>query len=190
MYRFTAFCILLFLCLNTLDGEAQDDKTPWWKNLFKKETVDEMNRDEPTTGRPIDPKTTQVPDTPFPVDSMMVVDEASLIRSAKPGIVRIYQDSRILSIDSLYTKEPPAISGYRIKIYFGDLNTARSERARYISSHKGEPCYLRPYPPNFAVLVGDYRTSIKAHRRMAELKAMYPSASVVQDEIQLPALEN
>lgn len=190
MHRFTAFCILLFLSLNTLDGVAQDDKKPWWKNLFKKETVDEMDKGEPTTGKPIDPLTTEIPEAPFPEDSLVVVDEASLISSDKPGIVRIYQDPRILSIDSLYTKEPPAISGYRIKIYFGDLNTARSERARYISSNKGEPCYLRPYPPNFAVLVGDYRSSIKAHRRMAELKAMYPSASVVQDEIQLPPLED
>jgi hypothetical protein len=189
MQRILPFCLFLIIVIQSVDVSAQDEKTPWWKNLFKKETVDEMDKNKPERDSTFTEISNPIEEVKPIADSVLVVAEKALISSDKPGIVRVYQDNRIAAIDSLYIQAPPSIMGYRIKVYFGDLNTARSERAKYISSTQGEACYLRPYPPNFAVLVGDYRTSIAAHRRMAEIKSMYPSAVVVPDEIQLPLLQ-
>lgn len=177
--------IISFCLLISLNISAQED-TPWWKNMFRKTVVDEAEKpkDEEGLDIPID----SIKDNKELIDSLFdeLPAEDVVVRL---GHIAVEQSPLLTKLDSLYKENPPRIMGYRIKIYFGNLQEARGIKANHVSSGNREGCYVKQYPPNFAVVVGNFRTEEAAQQRLQELKQLYPGATVVRDEIESIVLE-
>ena len=92
-------------------------------------------------------------------------------------------------LDSLDKTDPRPLEGYRIQIYFGDLQGARSVRASFRRDHPDVPCQLMPISPNYAVTVGDYRDLWSAKRALRDNEVgRWANALVVPSDINFPAL--
>ncbi|MDP4953797.1 MAG: SPOR domain-containing protein [Flavobacteriales bacterium] len=174
------FC--LFISLNI---SAQDD-TPWWKNMFRKEAVDEAEK--PEVEEALDLQKDSINDNNEVIDSLFEEMPSEDVVS-RPGHIALEQSPLLTKLDSIYKENPPKIMGYRIKIYFGNLQEARGIKANHVSSGNREGCYVKQYPPNFAVVVGNFRTEEAAQQRLQELKQLYPGATVVRDEIESIVVE-
>lgn len=177
--------IISFCLLISLNISAQDD-APWWKNMFRKEAVDEAEKtkDEEVHELQID----SINELDRGMDSLFN-DTSLSTMDLEPGHIDVEQSPLLTQLDSIYKENPPKIMGYRIKIYFGNLQEARGIKANHVSSGNREGCYVKQYPPNFAVVVGNFRTEAAAQERLQELKQLYPGATLVRDEIESIVLE-
>jgi hypothetical protein len=82
------------------------------------------------------------------------------------------------------------LKGYRVKIHFGsDKTKAREVKAKFISRFPDVTAYEKYDQPNFNIRVGDFRTKLDAYRFLKEVQADFPSAFIVQDEIELPSIQ-
>lgn len=81
--------------------------------------------------------------------------------------------------------------GYRVQIYFGsDKTQAKEVKARFLSAHGQEARAYEPYEqPNFKIRVGDFRTRLEAYRFMKLVKAEFPTAFIVESDIEIPESE-
>lgn len=113
-------------------------------------------------------------------------------QTADTGKISMVQDHKI---DDLVTKHieinsKTPIKGYRVKIHFGaDKNKAKEVKAKFLSQFPDVAAYEKYDQPNFNIRVGDFRTKLEAYRLLKELQQEFPSAFIVQDEIELPELE-
>lgn len=188
-----AHVLVLVLCSLVHQAALAQDDAPWWKRLFRKETVEEMEQEGDS---PAVPEAAEVP-----ADSVMIDGgaeelsrtdsvDAPVLRRVLPGEITMALPEGIGRLDSLYMEHPPALMGYRVQVYFGRLQDARDQRAEYIRSDLDYPSYLIQNPPNFAVQLGDFRTRLEAWRAMQDLKELYPASIVVPAEIEWPSLES
>lgn len=168
---------LLLLC--QLTGVTQEE-TSWWKKLFKKETVEEMDTEPKKEEAPIEVKS----------DSMELVPMDSSVERMRTGQGEVtVHTSEILDQFNEERKENPVdIPGYRIQVYHGNLKIAKEERAKFLATTEEFPCYLVSLSPNFAVRVGDFRSELEAHKYLAAVRERYPKAYVVPDKIEPPAV--
>ncbi|GAB4139569.1 MAG: hypothetical protein Fur0041_14790 [Bacteroidia bacterium] len=76
--------------------------------------------------------------------------------------------------------------GYRIQIYFGaDKTTAKDVKSKFLTQYATEVNAYEIYEvPNFKVRVGDFRNRIEAYRFLKKIREEYPSAFIVQSEIE------
>ena len=85
-----------------------------------------------------------------------------------------------------------AITGYRIRIFFDNSQTARKESEStlnaFVSSYRGIPAYRSYANPYFKVTVGDYRTKAEAMANLANVKKSFPSAFIVKEKINYPQI--
>lgn len=85
------------------------------------------------------------------------------------------------------------ISGYRVRIFFDNRQTARSESEAALK--KFERLYhdvtaYRSYAnPYFKVTVGDFRTKSEAMALLERIKYEFPSAFVVKENISYPIVD-
>jgi hypothetical protein len=113
-------------------------------------------------------------------------------QTADTGKISLIQDHKI---DELLAKQveinsKTPIKGYRVKIHFGaDKNKAKEVKAKFMSQFPDVAAYEKYDQPNFNIRVGDFRTKLEAYRLLKELQQEFPSAFIVQDEIELPELE-
>jgi hypothetical protein len=113
-------------------------------------------------------------------------------QSADTGKISFIQDHKI---DALVAKHieinsKTPIKGYRVKIHFGaDKNKAKEVKAKFISKFPDVTAYEKYDQPNFTIRVGDFRTKLEAYRLLKEVQQEFPSAFIIQDEIELPDLE-
>lgn len=108
------------------------------------------------------------------------------------GKVEIIQDYKIkaLLIKHIEVNSKTSIKGYRVKIHFGaDKTKAREIKARFISRFPDVPAYEKYDQPNFNIRVGDFRTKLEAYKFLKEVQMEFPSAFIVQDEIEFPELD-
>lgn len=167
-------------------ASAQDDG--WWKKLFKKETT------EGTQSSPSDPiqesEGIASPNEGLNTAPAEIIDTVeTILIPNKVGQITVSKPAGIYKLDSLYRAEPPTLRGYRIQIYFGDLSSAREKRLQFISANEYLPCYMVQNAPNFAVLVGDFRTHLDAYREVQAIKASYPLATIVPAKIEPPTID-
>jgi hypothetical protein len=84
-----------------------------------------------------------------------------------------------------------SINGYRIKIHFGaDKNQAYEIKRKFSEKFPDVPAYAKYDQPNFNIRVGDFRTKLEAYKFLKEVQIEFPSAFLVQDDIEFPALES
>lgn len=179
--QFVLTFVLLVACSQS--ALSQDD-SPWWRKLFKKETVDEMEKDTPDYTKP---ETT----VPSEKETLPEVKEVDTIPTSpavlnRPGSIAFSTPVEMARLDSAYRHHPPALEGFRVQIYFGELEKARSMRTAFLNGSKTYPCYLEQNPPSFAVQVGDFRTQLEAYKALESIKMNYPHALVVPAKIEMP----
>jgi len=86
------------------------------------------------------------------------------------------------------------IQGYRIRIFNSNAQTARVTSQTIKEEFESRYPHIRAYPkfepPDFRVLVGDFRTKSEAIRFLNEIRVypQYRSAVVVKEAIAFPAL--
>jgi hypothetical protein len=108
------------------------------------------------------------------------------------GKVEFVQDYKVKDLLNKHieinSKAP--IKGYRIKIHFGDdKNKAKEIKAKFIAKFPDVPAYEKYDQPNFNIRVGDFRTKLEAYKFLKEVQLEFPSAFLVQDEIELPKID-
>jgi hypothetical protein len=74
-------------------------------------------------------------------------------------------------------------SGYRIKIHFGDRESANNIRTKFAASFPDLVTYEEYQQPYFVVLVGDYRTKLEAFKTLKKVKSDFPNAFIVKGKI-------
>ena len=85
------------------------------------------------------------------------------------------------------------ISGYRVRIFFDNKQTARVESEetlkRFESMYHDVVAYRTYANPYFKVTVGDFRTSSEAVRLLARIRGAFPSAFVVKENLEFPVVD-
>jgi SPOR domain len=109
------------------------------------------------------------------------------------GKVEIVQDFKVKELLAKHVEinSKASIKGYRIKIHFGaDKNQAYEVKRKFSEKFPDAPAYVKYDQPNFNVRVGDFRTKLEAYKFLKELQVDFPSAFLVQDDIEFPVLES
>ena len=161
---------------------TQDGQENWWKGLFRggQDVLQDL---------PLDVQ--EAVDT-----TALIVNDSTAMQSrlvhSKPGAVEalwIMPDT-LKSLDSLAKLEPPPLLGFRVQIYFGNLQEARAVRAAFNRAYPDMASHLHPIDPNYAVTVGNFRDSWSAQRAVQSGSfGEWDNALVIPSEIELPDLE-
>lgn len=87
-----------------------------------------------------------------------------------------------------------ALKGYRVRIFFDNRQTARVESEKILKEFRKaypEVAVYRMYAnPYFKVTVGDFRTRSEAMEMLSRIKYSFPSAFVVKENIEYPAVDS
>lgn len=125
------------------------------------------------------------------------VDSSLLGRSIfemMPGNVTIRQSASVRQAfdGQVINNAEKQFNGYRIRIYFNSVQSAREESAaaqnRFRALYPEIPSYLSYARPNFRVMVGDFRTRVDAEKALVYIKEDFPSATIVRDKFKYPNL--
>lgn len=113
--------------------------------------------------------------------------------NTKPGQVKVNQDNRVDKITEFIGTpqgaNPVKIKGYRLQLFFStDKDQVNQKRGEFLSRTKNLPAYIDYLQPNFRLRGGDFRTKLQAQKLQEELKNDFPDAIIVEDWIELPAL--
>ena len=85
------------------------------------------------------------------------------------------------------------LSGYRIRIFFDNKQTARVESEetleRFESMFHDVVAYRTYANPYFKVTVGDFRTRSEAMKHLEKIRREFPSAFVVKENIEFPVVD-
>ncbi len=92
------------------------------------------------------------------------------------------------------TNDERTLSGYRVRIFFDNKQSARNESEATLKKFKSlfpdimaYRIYANPY---FKVTVGDFRTKSEAMALLARIKGAFPSAFVVKESIEYPVVDS
>lgn len=89
--------------------------------------------------------------------------------------------------------EGRSLSGYRVRIFFDNKQTARVESEetlkRFESLYHDVVAYRTYANPYFKVTVGDFRTRSEAVKLLERIKGAFPSAFVVKENIEFPVVD-
>ncbi len=95
--------------------------------------------------------------------------------------------------DHIRTNSDKQISGYRVRIYYDNKQTARTESAevvqKFLSKYSGIPAYRSYSNPYFKVTVGDFRTKSEAYEVLEMIKGSYPKSFIVREFINYPSVQ-
>lgn len=122
------------------------------------------------------------------VSKLIVCAQKNSVDTGKVELVQEYKVKELLNKHIEVNSKAP-IKGYRIKIHFGsDKNKANEIKAKFISKFPDTKAYEKYDQPNFNIRVGDFRTKLEAYKALKEIQIEFPSAFLVQDEIEMPEL--
>ena len=108
------------------------------------------------------------------------------------GKIELVQDYKIKELLNKHTEinAKAPIKGYRVKIHFGsDKSKAKEIKAKFISKFPEVPAYEKYDQPNFNIRVGDFRTKLEAYNFLKQVQIEFPSAFIVNDDIEMPELK-
>ena len=131
----------------------------------------------------------------FPVATDSIkIEKIELDYSSSEGKVNIKKDDRITALEKFVRAgeesiEGVLIDGYRVLIYFDqDKTKSEQQKARFMNIYDDYRTYIDYLAPNYRVRVGNFRTKLEAIRLKQEILAIFPTAIVVEDKIQLPTI--
>jgi hypothetical protein len=111
---------------------------------------------------------------------------------ADTGKIEVIQEYKIKELLAKHAEvnSKSNLKGYRVKIHFGsDKTKAREVKSKFIMRFPDVPAYEKYDQPNFNIRVGDFRTKLDAYRFLKEVQVDFPSAFIVQDDIELPKID-
>ena len=190
--------ILLLLALGMSQGMGAQDDRPWWRNLFQQENAPADDRKStPETGvmeeveaapeaepLPVDPADSSAPEWgEDPADTALPVGGVQ-------GTVSWHIPEDIAALDSAKARpEEIRIPGYRVQLFMGRLDSARSLRQSLLEEEGWDlPVYVTPYPPLFGVTLGNFTERLPAHRAKEGLRRRFPTCLVVPLDLPLDAV--
>jgi len=118
------------------------------------------------------------------------------IFSVLPDNVRIIQSASIRNAVEMKVRgnATQELSGYRIRIFFDNSQSARSDSEaalyRFKIKNPGTAAYRSFTSPYFKVTVGDYRNRSEAMEALQEIRKDFPTAFIVRENFRFPALDN
>ena len=126
---------------------------------------------------------------PAAVDSTLVGKD---ILSVMGSGVKVNQSKTVRAAFDRYVRANAAkpLSGYRIRVFYDNGQDARSRSegvAAYVRTNYPDVAVYRSFEsPNYKVSVGDFRTKEEALRIYNRLKALYPAAFIIKENINYP----
>ena len=130
------------------------------------------------------------------VDTTLVGKNIFNLLSSSGQDVDVRQSQMIAgSMEShVASNEARTMSGYRVRIFFDNKQTARNDSEATLKKFKSlfpdimaYRLYANPY---FKVTVGDFRTKSEAMALLARIKGEFPSAFVVKENIEYPVVDS
>ena len=109
--------------------------------------------------------------------------------------VKVHQSQLIRNSLENHIKSNPerTTEGYRVRIFFDNRQSARTESEamenRFREAHPDIPAYRSYANPYFKVTVGDFRTKSEAMQLLRNIVAEFPTAFVVKEHINYPAVD-
>mgnify|MGYP002517282436 CR=1 FL=1 len=109
--------------------------------------------------------------------------------------VNVYQSAEVENSMNghIITNAERTISGFRVRIFFDNKQTARVESEetlkRFESLYHDVVAYRTYANPYFKVTVGDFRTRSEAVKLLERIKGAFPSAFVVKENIEFPVVD-
>lgn len=109
--------------------------------------------------------------------------------------VKIHQSQQIRNSLSMHISTNPAriTEGYRVRIFFDNKQSARTESENteklFREAHPDIPAYRSYANPYFKVTVGDFRTKSEAMQLLRSIVGEFPTAFVVKENINYPAVD-
>jgi hypothetical protein len=97
---------------------------------------------------------------------------------ASPSVITLEKNSRGLN----------NLQGYRIQIFFGPLDQAKSKRQEFMLKGLVHQAYLEQNVPDFSLRIGDFLTESEARQELKNLRGIYPNAFLVKGHIEPPNL--
>jgi len=97
---------------------------------------------------------------------------------ASPAVLALEKNSRGLN----------NLQGYRIQIFFGPLDQAKTKRQEYMLKGLIHQAYLEQNVPDFSLRIGDFLTESEARQELKNLRSIYPNAFLVKGHIEPPNL--
>lgn len=185
-----AFLLCFCWVLGTLIGAAQDDR-PWWKSLFKGQSV---QQEVPSVEPELVPVLDSVEPTAVQGDESKVGEKepVEVVFLEQGGIYGSAQWSitdEVAALDSAEV-DPKTIRipGFRVQLFMGRLDSARNLRRHLLQSERLQHAvYVTPYPPLFGVTTGDFTSPLAAHRVKEGLLRDFPQSLVVPLSLPLDA---
>jgi hypothetical protein len=114
-------------------------------------------------------------------DGRMVADslgQGVVTFVASPSVLALEKNSRGLN----------NLQGYRIQIFFGPLDQAKTKRQEYMGKGLIHQAYLEQNVPDFSLRIGDFLTESEARQELKNLRSIYPNAFLVKGHIEPPNL--
>jgi len=108
-------------------------------------------------------------------------------RGAQPPTEHLIhvRDPRIESLTRAWRESPSEMQGFRIQVFTGSLQDARLLRSQ-LRNQTHLPVYLTSLPPNYQILVGDFRDRWSAEKERENWVVTFPSALVLPSAVELP----
>ena len=109
--------------------------------------------------------------------------------------VKVHQSQAIRSALETHVASNASkpMSGYRIRIFFDNRQSARvaseSALSRFKSLNPGIAAYRSFTNPYFKVTVGDFRSKSEAMALLMEIKGEFPSSFIVRENIRYPVID-
>lgn len=112
-----------------------------------------------------------------------------------PADVKVHQSALIRNSLGLHIKNNAGrpIEGYRVRIFFDNRQSARvnseDTEKNFRAAHPDIPAYRSYVNPYFKVTVGDFRTKSEAMQLLRSIVREFPTAFVVKENINYPAVD-
>lgn len=110
------------------------------------------------------------------------------VKNGQEGKINVYAPTEIKSLtEKLKAIDEPKAEGYRVQIKISqDKNEVLKAQSEFLKYTQDVEVYIDRKAPNYRLRVGDFYSKFDAHTFQRKIKAQYPSAIVVSDEIHLP----
>jgi len=95
------------------------------------------------------------------------------------------RDPRIEALTRAWRESPSEMQGFRIQVFMGSLQDARLLRSQ-LRNQTHLPVYLTSLPPNYQILIGDFRDRWSAEKERENWVVTFPSALVLPSAVELP----
>lgn len=170
--------LLLVFCFSTLSAESQTRSKRALKSWRQADStqVNITNEANTLSGDSLSVDSLSQNLIPIPVRD----ETGELVVNMDSTITALYLESK---------SETKAVNGFRVQIYFGDLESAREIRATCRKSMGELGVYLESISPNYSVAIGNFRDRWEAEPALKELKKSYRQALIIPAEIELPELK-